>query len=99
VPEYRKIVRGLTPSVVSRHIWSKCWEQPSVKEQRLLDCESPISEAEAQAVLDRYVADPQLLSELRFWVANQGVAMQVIGNAQRDVQEMLDQIDAELTAP
>ena len=96
VPEYRKIVRGQTPSVVSRHIWAKCWSLKRQNEQLLLDCSSPISEAEAQAILDGYLADPQLLSELRFWVANQGVAMDVIANNERDVTAMLAMIDAEL---
>lgn len=88
-PEYRKLVRGLTPSVVSDHIWAKCWQQRSPIEQHLLDCDSPISEAEAQAVLAGYLQDPKLLPELRFWVANQGVALKVIGNYKPIVRDML----------
>lgn len=88
-PEYRKIVRGLTPSIVADHIWAKCWHQPSLNEQRLLDCESPVSEAEAQAVLAGYLEDPRLIPELRFWVANQGVSLNVIGNYKPVLKAML----------
>ncbi len=88
-PEYRKLVRGLTPSVVADHIWAKCWQQPRPAEQYLLDCDSPISEAEAQAVLEGYMRDPALLKELRFWVANQGVALNAIGNYKPVLREML----------
>jgi hypothetical protein len=88
-PEYRKIVRGLTPSVVADHIWTKCWQQPKPSEQYLLDCDSPVSEAEAQAVLDGYMKDPALLQELRFWVANQGVALSVIQNYNPLLRDML----------
>jgi hypothetical protein len=88
-PEYRKIVRGLTPQVVADHIWAKCWRQPSPTEQVLLDCESPVSEAEAQAVLDGYMKDATLLPELRFWVASQGVALSVIGNYKPILRGML----------
>jgi hypothetical protein len=88
-PEYRKIVRGLTPSVAADHIWAKCWLQPTPTEQHLLDCASPISEAEAQAILDGYVKDPKLLPELRFWVANQGVALNVISNYKTSLRDML----------
>jgi hypothetical protein len=88
-PEYRKIVRGLTPSVVADHIWANCWKQPNPGEQYLPDCDAPISEAQAQALLDAYVADPHLLRELRFWVANQGVSLGVIGNYTPLVQGML----------
>jgi hypothetical protein len=88
-PEYRKIVRGLTPSVVADHIWAKCWEQPIPSVQNLLDCDSPVSEAQAQAVLDGYLKHPDLLPELRFWVANQGVALSVIGNYGPLLKDML----------
>ena len=88
-PEYRRIVRGLTPSVVADHIWAKCWQQPRPAEQYLLDCDSPISEAQAQAVLAGYRKDPNLVPELRFWVANQGVALSAIGNYKAVLKAML----------
>ena len=97
-PEYRKIVRGLTPSVAADHIWAKCWEQPNPLEQRLPDCDSPFSEADAQAVLAGYLADPKLLPELRFWVANQGVALNVISNYKALLRAMLSR-PAERAAP
>ena len=88
-PEYRKIVRGLTPSVAADHIWAKCWRQPTPTEQHLIDCASPISEAQAQAILDGYAKDSKLLPELRFWVANQGVALNVISNYRTSLNAML----------
>ena len=88
-PEYRKIVRGLTPSVVADHIWAKCWQQPNPSEQYLLNCDSPVSEAQAQAVLAGYLEDPGLLKELRFWVANQGVALNLIQNYNPLLKDML----------
>jgi len=90
-PEYRKIVRGLTPSVVADHIWAHCWRQPNPGEQHLPPCDSPITETEAQAVLDGYMADPALLRELRFWVANQRVALGVIANYEPLLHGMLGQ--------
>jgi hypothetical protein len=93
-PEYRRIVRGLTPAVVSNHVWSRCWTQTSQDAQELLDCPSPISEAEAQALLDGYLKDPRLLGELRFWLANQGVALNVIGNTRKLDEAILARIQA-----
>lgn len=92
-PEYRKIVRGLTPTIVSNQVWEKCFELPNASEQYLLDCESPMPEAEAQAVLDRYRNDPKLLSELRFWVTNQEVALKVVENTQKLGRTMLDRME------
>ena len=88
-PEYRKLVRGLTPSVAADYIWAKCWRQPQVSEQYLLDCDSPISEAEAQAILEGYLKDQNLLPELRFWVANQGVTLNVSATFKRSLNAML----------
>jgi len=88
-PEYRKLVRGLTPQVVHDHIWAKCWRQSDPTEQILLDCDAPISEAQAQTVLASYLEDPRLLPELRFWVANQGVSLNVIGNYKPILRDML----------
>jgi hypothetical protein len=78
VPEYRKMVRGLTPSTVTRHIWAHCHHLGAYGNQQLLDCDSPISEAEAQAVLDAYLANPKLVEELRFWMSNQTVAEKLL---------------------
>ncbi len=93
IPEYRKIVRGISPSVVSRQIWAKCHRQPNYDEQYLPDCESPMSEADAQAVLDAFMRDPKLLSELRFWVTNQEAASKVIANNKDSVAAMLKRMD------
>ena len=93
VPEYRKIVRGISPSVVSKQIWAKCHRQPNYAEQYLPDCESPMSEAEAQAVLDAFTSDPKLLSELRFWVTNQEVTSKVIANNKDSVAAMLERME------
>ena len=91
-PEYRKIVRGITPVVVSNQVWTKCWQLPNSYEQVLLDCESPMSEAEAQSVLAGYLKDPNLLSELRYWNSNQGVAVKLIANNKAAVIAMLERM-------
>lgn len=92
-PEYRKIVRGITPVVVTNQIWTNCWKLPNAYDQFLLDCESPMSEAEANAVLANYVKDPKLLSELRFWNSNQGVAVKLIANNKAAVTTMLKRME------
>ena len=91
-PEYRKIVRGLTPVAVSNHVWAKCWKLPNAYQQYLLDCESPISEAAAQKVLDAYLKHPELLSELRFWNSSQGIAVKLVANNKLAVIAMLERM-------
>lgn len=94
-PEYRKIVRGLPPQVISDHIWAKCVHTPDRDHQYLLDCDSPITEAQAQAVLASYLEEPELLPELRFWTVNQGVALSGIRNYEPILRDMQARAEAE----
>ena len=46
-----------------------------------------------RGVLDAFARDPNLLSELRFWVTNQEVASKVIANNKNAVAAMLKRMD------
>jgi len=93
-PEYRKLVRGLTPSIASRHVWAAC-HRAEGRNQSLLDCDAPMSEAAAQAVLDGYLADPRLLAELRFWITNLEVMTTLIADHERSAQALAAQVQGE----
>ena len=81
-PEYRKLVRGLTPTIASAQIWAHCQRSTGYDDQFLMDCDSPMPEADAQVVLDGYLADPRLLPELRFWITNLEVMTTLINQHQ-----------------
>ena len=89
VPEYRRIVRGLTPSVASAQVWAKCHSAPAFDQQYLHDCDSPMSETAAQAVLDAYMAEPALLPELRFWMTDLQVSMTLVALSQADTRKLV----------
>ena len=95
LPEYRKIVRGLTPSVASAQVWAHCHDAPAFDEQYLHDCDSPMSEAQAQSVLDAYLAHPQLLSELRYWITNLEVSITLIELNQKAARELAAKLPSE----
>jgi hypothetical protein len=92
IPRYREDVRGMTPWRIQQYIWASCY-QADLAQQTLKDCESPVSEAEARAVIEQYRRSPELTAELRFWMVNvhngltlmEGIRAQVDGLAQ-DVQ-------------
>jgi hypothetical protein len=69
VPRYRERVRGMTPWPIQRYIWSECYSSNGAM-QALKDCASPLSEAEALGVLERYRQSRELTEELRFWMVN-----------------------------
>lgn len=99
IPEYRRIVRGISPAVVSNQIWSQCHRITADFQQVLMDCEAPISEEEAQAVLRTYLAEPELLPELRFWVANQRVAMRTLKVRKEHALRILRELGKETPTP
>lgn len=97
LPEYRANVRGHTPSRVSRYIWGNCFaESDGIQLERLLDCESPVSEADAQAVLDSYLSVPDLLPDLRFWITTQESGTLMLGSLKGTAQALLHQVRDEL---
>jgi hypothetical protein len=97
VPEYRHLVRGQTPDAVSEYIWKRCVANVGGLEEDLsTECETPITEAEAQAVLDGYLATPGLLTALRFWVTNQRVGVALLSNVRDDSPALLREVEASL---
>ena len=83
-PQYRVQVRGITPSKIQEYIWAKCFVQLIGVYQKLVDCPSPVSEAEAGAVLATYHGTPQLLENLRYWHTWLGVSDKFINGALND---------------
>ncbi|MEO0556645.1 MAG: hypothetical protein AAF170_00540 [Bacteroidota bacterium] len=68
LPAYRERIRGLTSLQVQRYIIASCAERQGL-EERLTDCDAPVSETEARALLARYRAAPGLAEDLRYWVS------------------------------
>nr|WP_238346033.1 DUF6090 family protein [Luteimonas saliphila] len=83
-PEYRRLVRGVTPQAIATHAWAHCHRNTGGIDQVLVDCESPVSEAEARAMLDGYLAQPQLLAELKFWITNLAVSIELVENNRKE---------------
>jgi hypothetical protein len=82
-PQYRLQVRGLTPYKVQEYVWSHCWRQLQGAEQELIDCPSPITDAEANAILATYRTSPGLLENLRFWRAQMEVSRLIADQVER----------------
>ena len=96
-PEYRNLVRGYTPTTVSDYIWTGCVVRMGAQDEGFdPDCASPVSDAEAQAILDSYVAAPGLLPALRFWITNQKVASQLVKSAIKDAEALERQVAAQV---
>ncbi|MGB7739441.1 MAG: hypothetical protein WBM03_10025 [Steroidobacteraceae bacterium] len=69
-----------------------CSRSTGVQLETLLECRSPLSEAEAQAVLDSWMAAPDLLSELRFWIATQESGIVIPGGFRGTAAAMSEQV-------
>lgn len=91
-PVYRMQVRGLTPTAVQRYIWAKCFRQLGGVEQELIDCPSPVSEADATALLQTYRDAPGLLQNLRYWNTSLIVSSLVIGDAEIQARRLVGEV-------
>ena len=93
-PAYRIQVRGLTPYAVQEYIWDKCWRQRAGADQELIDCPSPMSEADATALLLTYRGSETLLQNLRFWRAQMHVSVLIVSGLDKQARDL----DARVTA-
>ena len=98
MPRYREDIRGLTPMDVQSYIWSHCHHsalEGAQETQELRPCESPVSEAEAREILRAYMAAPEILRGLRFWMSTMRVQSD-LSSHDRDVAIALaERINAE----
>ena len=92
-PVYRMQVRGLTPTVVQEYIWKHCFRQLEGTNQELINCPSPISEAEAGNILTTYRASQSLLENLRYWNSTLAVSAIVIGGAQKEATRLAADVE------
>jgi len=96
-PEYRTLVRGHTPTDVADYIWTSCVVRMGEQDESFNpDCAAPISDADAQKILDGYVAAPGLLPTLRFWITNQKVAARLLESVRRDSAALAERVAGEL---
>ena len=88
-PAYREHIRGLLPLHVQVYIWAHCYASDAFS-QRLLDCEAPISQEEAAALVAAISNNDQLMSELRYWMSTMHVA-RIIGSDRAILAQKLRQ--------
>jgi hypothetical protein len=87
IPRYREHVRGLVPWKIQRYIWTECYRTDEAI-QRFVPCKSPVSEQEAQAVLQRLRAEPGLTEELRFWMINIHSGLMLMRDVQAEARSL-----------
>jgi hypothetical protein len=91
VPRYREDVRGMTPWKIQQYIWANCYASERA-DQVLKDCESPVSESEARAVLEHYRQSSALTDELRFWMVNVRNGLMLMAGIRTEVGRLADDV-------
>ena len=81
-------IRGLTTSAIQRYIWTSCFRQLEGVYQELVDCPSPVPEAEAGELLKTYRDSGELLQNLRYWNTSLIVSTLVIGTAETQAKQL-----------
>jgi len=93
-PVYRMQIRGLTPWHVQQYVWDHCFKQLEGARQELIDCPSPIGDAEASTLLGAYRQSDTLLQNLRIWQSTLKVSTLVIDYARKDADRLAAEVDA-----
>ena len=93
VPEYMNTIRGMMPSVVTRHVWDACHEETDFENQRMIECESPISQDQSEAILADIRANPEVLAELRFWMSTLSSLQTVLTINEGVARNLMEQLD------
>lgn len=94
IPRYREHVRGLTPWKIQQYIWEHCYASKGT-DQMLKDCDSPVTEAEALAVLEQLRHSPELTAELRFWMVNVHNGLSLMRAIQAEARTLARDVRAE----
>lgn len=98
IPAYRQDIRSVTPMAVQDYIWSRCFRivPGGARDQRMIDCPSPLSEAQAAGILADYARFPALVRDLRFWLSNQRVATLNAPEDRRDALQLKAEVERAL---
>ena len=90
------------PSIVTDYIWKNCYSNDNINNnistQKLVDCESPISEEQNQRILDNIKSDQETLWSLRFWYSTQTSALQFLPTNRETAIELRQNVQQELNS-
>jgi hypothetical protein len=95
-PDYREHVRGKIPLDVQTYIWNECYSSDSKGRQTMRACKSPISDADAAAIVDGIRSDAALIAELRYWMSTMHVASLIGRDRAANATEILAAVEREL---
>jgi hypothetical protein len=98
-PRYREHVRGLIPLEIQSYIWTHCYASDIHMRQSFVDCPSPIAEASAAEIVERFRREASLIEELRYWMSTMQVATIIAHDRAASAKLMRDQLHAALGAP
>ena len=88
LPRYREIARSIIPMSVQDHLWANCWEISGRRQELIADCESRISNTDAQQIVAELQANPDTESTLRFWLSTITVLRQTIPPQIREAEQL-----------
>jgi len=92
LPDYRELVRSIIPAYVQQSMWENCIEIAGRLQIMKPDCDAPISDAEASAIIDTLRTYDEIEPTLTSWMSTIGVV--IVGLTDQIVygQEVIEQI-------
>jgi len=96
IPQYRQDIRSVTPTAVQDYIWLHCYRTEGYSDDQMIDCPSPIDDAEARTILANYARHPELADDLRFWLSTQRIAALAFPTDRRELLNLKALAEREL---
>jgi hypothetical protein len=96
IPVYREKIRGLTPAALQRRIWAACHTFDDIDDPQIVECAPQSGDEAAREVLEGYLADPQMLPDLRFWMTNLAITADLAGVDRRTAVDLAARIEKEI---
>lgn len=98
LPPYREKVRSIIPAYVQEAMWKNCIGISGRQQIMKPDCEAPISNSEASAIIDMLRADSQIKTTLTFWMSTISIVLVGLVDQSDGGQKVIDEIDQYLEA-
>lgn len=96
LPKYRELIRSLIPASVQRYMWLECIDIDGRQQILSADCASPITDAEAGAIVELLRSNPQIKPSLNFWLSTVGVVSKTLRSQNDEGLKVIALLDTHL---
>lgn len=93
LPRYRELIRSIIPAAVQQAMWQDCIDISGRQQIMKPDCNAPISNAEASAIIDEIRANDDIRTSLTFWMSTISIVIVGLVDQNKAGQDVINEIE------